>query len=373
MNTTYQKVEKLLSNLIVLKPKTVNVVLMPDFFLDRFISFGEGIKRFYRRISEVANRKGGSLDGVAQVDFRGGNAFNTAAALALLGVKVFPLLCTDELGLNLLKWHFKPLKVDLSYSKVRDSASITTALEFPYRKERRNVMLRNLGSLEQFSCRDLGEEDYKLLERASYVCVFNWAGTRSHGTELAETVFRYVKARGKGKTYFDTADPLPNEPKIPELVERVLVPNDLVDILSLNENEAITYAKYIASRNAAKLLKKCSSKPALAKECARILAKKLACRIDLHTTTYSATFTSHEETLIPAFKVNTLRATGAGDAWNAGNIYANINNFPTDLRLTFANATAAYYLSNLTGKHPTFVELQGFLQEILNSSEKNPL
>ncbi|MDH5495588.1 MAG: carbohydrate kinase family protein, partial [Candidatus Bathyarchaeota archaeon] len=238
MKVLSRKVEELLSHLSRLKPRSFSVVVMPDFFLDRFVSWNGDVKQFSRSIFEVVNRKGGSIDNVAHVEFRGGNAVNTAAALAVLGVNVFPIVYTSTLGLNLLKLHLQPLNVDLSHVKIDGNASITTALEFTHGGEKRNVMLRDLGSLEIFGPDNLTEKDFALLEKTDYVCVFNWAGTRRHGTELAKTVFHHAKTKGKGKTYYDTADPLPNKPEIPSMVKEVLLRCNLIDVLSLNENEA---------------------------------------------------------------------------------------------------------------------------------------
>jgi len=366
----YQNTERLLSHLSRFKPKPFNVVLMPDFFLDRFISWNGNVRDFSRRIFEVANRKGGSIDNVAQTEVRGGNAVNTAVALASLGVNVFPIVYSSELGINLLRLHLQRFDVDLSYVKVNGNASITTALEFTQGKEKKNVMLRDLGALEMFGPNNLTEKDFALLENVDYVCVFNWAGTRRYGTELAETVFRHVKAKGRGITYYDTADPLPNKLKIRELVEKVLLRSNLIDVLSANENEIITYAEHVAPKQMAKLQKQCKPMSVLAKKCGAILAQRLTSRIDLHATTYSATFTKPENTIVPAFNVKVLRATGSGDAWNAGNIYADANDFPVDLRLMFANAVAAYYLSSPTGEHPQISQLCGFLQRTLDQGHR---
>ncbi len=361
-----KKVEELVYHLGQFKPKRFRVAVMPDFFLDRFISWDGGIGQFSRSILDVAKRKGGSIDNVAQVQVRGGNAVNTAAALAALGVDIFPIIHTSKFGLNLLKLYFQPLDIDFSHVKTNGSASITTALEFGDSRGRSNVMLRDLGSLQNFGASDLEEEDFALLEKMDYVCVFNWAGTRRHGTELAKTVFGHVKTKGLGRTYYDTADPLPNRPKISGLVERVLLCPELIDILSLNENEAITYAKNLAPKETARLRRKIKLRPTLVVECARLLAQRLASRIDLHTTTFSATYTKHEDAIVPSFKVKTLRATGAGDAWNAGNIYADANDFPTELRLMFANAVAAYYLRNPKCEHPQLSQLRSFLKQALS-------
>jgi len=365
-----QKADDLLSFLSRFEPRPFRVTVMPDFFLDRFISWNASVRHFSKRILEVANRKGGSIDNVPQIESRGGNAVNTAAALSALGVDTSLIVCTSKLGLYLLELYLRQPNVDLSHVKIQSSASVTTALEFSHLGEKRNVMLRDLGSLEDFGPKNLTESDYALLETTDYVCVFNWAGTRKHGTELAETIFHHVKTRGKGKTYFDSADPLPNKLGIPRLVESVLLHPNLIKILSLNENEAITYGLEVEPKKETELQQQPSGvpMPTAAKNAWRILRQKITSRIDLHTTAFSGTSGRDGETLIPAFGVRVLRATGAGDAWNAANIYADANDFPDDLRLTFANAAAAYYLSSKTGEHPTLLQLRDFIEKTLKTA-----
>ncbi|MEM2082072.1 MAG: carbohydrate kinase family protein [Candidatus Bathyarchaeia archaeon] len=325
-------------------------VVMPDFFQDRLININFGAAHFSRLVTEVANRKGGSIDGIAQTDLRGGNAVNTASALAALGAEVALIVCTSQAGFQQLKLQLKPAHVDLSHVKIMGKASVTTALEFKVTSGKANVMLRDLGSLEEFGPTDLSESDYALIESADYVCIFNWAGTRKYGTQLAEAVFGRAKADGKGKTYYDTADPTPNNAKIPELIQKVLQ-TPKVDILSLNENEAICYASLFSeeiSRNEQNF-----SFEALAMAAARVLAKHLPARIDLHTTAFSASIAKKREIVIPALKVSALRATGAGDAWNAGNIIGDAAGVSDECRLALANAVAAYYLASPDGSHPT--------------------
>jgi len=359
--------KNLVNNLLVWlgkhKAKSFRAVVMPDFFFDRFVHYGKNVSEFSREALGVVRRKGGSIDNVKQINFRGGNAANTAAALAKLGASVHPIIETSDFGLSLLKNFLEPLNVDLAYVKAKGEISITTALEFAQNNNHINLMLRDLGSLERFGPKNLTTADYQLLTSADYVCVFNWAGTRHHGTDLTETVFRYVKTKGKGKTYLDTADPTPNKDKIPMLIEKVLL-KDLVDILSLNENEAIQYATYISPKQVANLKRRHEKLEKLALECARIIAEHLTVRIDLHTTAYSATIDKNRKPHIASsFKVKTLRATGAGDAWNAGNIYADKQNLPSEKRLTFANAVAAYYISSPNATHPTLNQLKKFLKK----------
>jgi sugar/nucleoside kinase (ribokinase family) len=337
----------------------LDVVVMPDFFFDRLISVEYAVDRFSSLIADIAGRKGGSIDGIEQMDIRGGNAVNTASALAALGVSVTPIVCASKLGLHQIKFYLEKFHVDLSHIKIAAKASLTTALELKLENGKTNVMLRDLGSLADFGLSDLNDGDFELVESADYVCLFNWAGTRKYGTGLAETVFKRVKTGGKGKTYYDTADPTPNRDEVSGLIRRVLKTSN-VDILSLNENEAVCYASLLDDGIGEQRGKRRFDELAL--DAARVLANHLHARVDLHTTVFSATFAGKKEVVVPAFKVEALRATGAGDSWNAGNIVADANGLSDECRLTLANAVAAYYLSDPQGLHPTRRKLARFVK-----------
>lgn len=340
------------------KPRKTRVVTMPDFFLDRIIDVGCDPSRFSSMIKTVAERKGGSVDGIPQTDFRGGNAVNTASALAALGVEATPLVCTNAIGLEQMRNHLKLYKVDLSHVKMVERASVTTALEFRTELGRANVMLRDVGSLSDFGPNILTEYDYKVIKNADYVCLFNWAGTKNFGTELAETIFNNVKSNGRGTTYLDTADPAPNITGVPGLIDKVLK-TPLVDVLSLNENEATLYANCLETSPPGKNRTDLSK---LALEFARVLVKHFSARIDLHTTNFSASLSKNGEVIVPAFDIRPLRATGAGDAWNAGNILADACGLSDECRLALANAVSACYLSSPDGLHPTRQQLMRFLE-----------
>jgi sugar/nucleoside kinase (ribokinase family) len=330
---------------------------MPDLFLDRLLTFEGDLEQLSKVFADIAERRGGEVIGVKQTELRGGNASNAAVALATLGAKVYPIIQTSPLGLHLLRFYLEPLRIDLSHVKTNGTIALTTALEFLHAGERVNAMLSDLGSLPEFRFSDLTARDLRLIEQADYVGVFNWTETVRWGTELAEGVFRNVKEKGKGITYFDTSDPTSKKKDIPRLLNRVLRTR-FIDILSVNENEAFHYASQI-NRKVNRLKK--TSKPAdLAKECARILAQNLSARVDLHTSTFSGSFTNKDEILVPTFNVKVLRTTGAGDAWNAGNIIGDALSLPSTCRLTLANAVAAYYISSPTGEHPTLPKLIEF-------------
>jgi len=183
-----------LSNFLTNEPKKIEVVVMPDFFYDRLISLDYDVDEFSSLIVDTSIRKGGSIDNINQIDIRGGNAINTASALAALGVKVTPIVCTNKLGLQKLKFYLEEYDVDLSHVKIARKASLTTALELKTKNGKANVMLRDLGSLAGFGPSDLTDNDYELIENADYTCLFNWAGTKKYGTTLAKTVFNKVSS-----------------------------------------------------------------------------------------------------------------------------------------------------------------------------------
>jgi ribokinase len=336
----------------------ISVVLMPDFFLDRILSMNCDLTTFTRQLQNVTRKKGGSIDRIKQTDIRGGNAVNTAFALANLGVKTVPIICTDEFGLKLLRFYLKKERIDLSHVKISSKPSITTALELESKEGKINVMLRDIGALANFGPQHFDDHDFATVEDADYVCIFNWAGTRQFGTELAQTVFKRTKTRGKGKTYFDTADPTPNKAKIDELI-RTLQSKE-VDILSVNENEAISFAVELAKKPSRD--EKIKASDGLAMKSASFLASKISARVDLHATNFSATFGRKEKTIAPSFDVPVRRVTGAGDAWNAGNILGDACRLSETCRLTLANAVAAYYIASQNGEHPTRRDLEGFLR-----------
>jgi sugar/nucleoside kinase (ribokinase family) len=128
----------------------------------------------------------------------------------------------------------------------------------------------------------------------------------------------------------------------------------------LNENEAIAYASLLDLDLKEKQTRLGFAEFAM--EAARVLAKFVLARIDLHTTEFSATLKDKLEVVVPTFKVKVLRATGAGDAWNAGNILGNHNGLSDECRLMLANTVAATYLSDPDGLHPTREKLAKFLR-----------
>lgn len=327
----------------------INVVLLPDFFVDHFLTlqnFDENISK----IQSIYQQGGGNIPNISQRITQGGNSANTALALAKLGFNSHLICSTDSLGLNLLEFFLGKNGVDLLHVKSDGRLAITTALEFG--DSHTNVMIGDTGSVSNFAFEDLNQDDLNLISKSDLVCLTTW-NLNKNGTNLAKKVFDFAK-QNNTKTYFDTGDPSPKKNEIGELFENVLK-NKNLDIIGLNENE-LQYYTGITTNSDNNLI-----------ENAKNLKEKISARIDLHTKNFAC---SIDESCIniPCFDLyKTFRSTGAGDAWNAGNIFGELLGFADDERLLFANSVAAYYISSSEPNHPSI----NHIIEFLNSIGKN--
>lgn len=306
-----------------------HIVLLPDFFIDHFLTFDE-FEDNIPKIENIYKQGGGNIPGIKQKISQGGNASNTALALAKLGLSSHLICRTDELGLYLLNYFLGRTGVDISRVKTDGQLAITTALEFG--KKHTNIMIGDPGSVSDFSFDILTEKDKELISKSDMLCVTNW-NLNKRGTDLAENAFKYAK-KFNIKTFFDTGDPSSRKNEIPNLINNVLG-NPNLDILGLNEVE-LSYYSGIEIKSIDDAI-----------NAINLLRKKISARIDLHTANYSCS-SDEKLTFIPTPNIEQkYRSTGAGDMWNAGNIFAEILNFENDERLFFANSVACFYISSL--------------------------
>ncbi len=311
------------------------VVAMPDFFLDYVLAFPGKLDQMAGAMIEVAERGGGNLLGWKHLLGRGGNASNVSAQLSRLGVNVVPVIETDDFGRMALAQFLK--NVDLSHVTITGSLSRTLALEAEHTGRRVNIMASDPGSLSSFGPEKLAERDKELIREADFVCVFNW-NQNLKGTELAEEVFQTAKNEGRGVTFFDPGDPTSRAGEIPRLNDQVLS-NGLVDVLSVNENELTQLASAVSEAGSG--FEGEEEDPLF--QAAGVFSM-LGSRVDLHTPNFSATFVDGQRERVLCASTTPLKVTGAGDAWNAGDIFAHGVGLGHRDRLVFANATAAAYM-----------------------------
>jgi sugar/nucleoside kinase (ribokinase family) len=341
------------------------VVAMPDFFLDYVLAFPGKLDQMAGAMIDVAGRGGGNLLGWKHLVGRGGNASNVSAQLSKLGVAVVPVIETDEFGRMALAQFLK--NVDLSHVTTTGSLSRTLALEAEHSGRRVNIMASDPGSLSSFGPEKLAEKDKELIREADFVCVFNW-NQNLKGTELAEDVFQTAKNEGRGVTFFDPGDPSSRTREIPRLNEQVLS-NGLVDILSVNENELTQLASAVGEAGTG--FEGEEQNPLFQ---AASVFSMLGSRVDLHTPHFSATFVDGQRERVLCSITTPLKVTGAGDAWNAGDIFAQGMRLGHKERLVFANATAAAYMSKPDLEPCSLAEILSHVGEIerLNTPIQTP-
>jgi len=317
-----------------------HVVLLPDFFLDHFLTITNS-RDIETEIKRLAAQGGGNYPRIPQFIQQGGNAANTALGLARLGIQAHLICRTSPLGRHLLDYFLGHAGVDLTGVKTDGALAITTALELGDQKA--NVMLGDPGSVADFYPELLTDHDYTLIAEADLVAVVNW-NLNFYGTSLAQTVFHYAKEHHV-TTFFDTGDPSPKLHEIPTLLRDVITP-PLVDIFGLNENELRHYSGHTPSSQ--------DDLVASAKD----FKHHTSARLDLHTSTFSCSL-DDTCTIMPTEKIATvLRTTGAGDYWNAANILATLLGFPAEERLAFANLLAGLYISSTDPQPPSLDQIK---------------
>jgi len=330
---------------------------MYDFFVDHFVSFEKSLTSIINKLKRLARQGGGSII-TRQHVLRGGKAVNTCSALASLGAKAHLIGRTSSFGLYLLRFFLERKGVDISHVKADGRIGLTVALEMHYKGRLFNVMCNDLGSNADFNFTDLDSSDLDLIRKTDCLFVTDWS-LNLKGNDLTEGVFDFARREGVPLILFDPGDLSWRKQDIPSLMERVILKRNY-DVLSVNEGEAIWLAMYLANEAGNKAR---TVAPEIAGiECCRILSDYLNRRVDLHTSLFSATFENGKEYMVPTYQVPVLRVTGAGDCWNAGNIYGQLIGLSPIDRLLLANAVAAYYISHPEGNHATKEDINKFVE-----------
>jgi sugar/nucleoside kinase (ribokinase family) len=345
---------KMKETLVNAKPQ-FKVVVMPDFFLDYILAYPGKLEELTASFLDVAQRGGGNILGWRHTVGRGGNASNVVAQLSMLGCKVVPIIETDELGRVVLQHSLK--NADLSHVRATGTMSRTVSLESEHSGRRVNIMISDPGSLSAFGPEKLTQDDKRLIAEADFVCVLNW-NQNMKGTDLAEKVFALAKNEGKAVTFFDPGDPALRVGELHGLNERVLT-KGLVDVLSVNENELMHLARGVVEDTSEI---EGADDPLF--EIASVFSMLIP-RVDLHTPEFSATFVDGQRLRVPCARISPVKVTGAGDVWNAADIFAQGVGLGHKERLIFANAAGAAYLEREGLEPPSLDEVMGRIDNVI--------
>jgi sugar/nucleoside kinase (ribokinase family) len=336
------------------KPR-FTVAVMPDFFLDYILAYPGKLEELTASFQEVAQRGGGNLLGWRHTVGRGGNASNVVAQLTKLGCQAAPIIETDPLGRAVLEHFLKG--ADLSHVRDTGTMSRTVSFETEHSGRRVNIMVSDPGSLSEFGPEKLTQDDTQLIAEADFVCVLNW-NQNMKGTDLAEKVFSLAKKGGKAVTFFDPGDPALRTGELQGLNERVLT-KGLVDVLSVNENELMHLAKGVAEDTSEI---EGADEPLF--EAASVFSMLIP-RVDLHTPEFSATFVDGQRLRVPCARIKPAKVTGAGDVWNAADIFAQGVGLGHKERLIFANAAGAAYLERQGLEPPSLIEVIARIEDVV--------
>lgn len=318
----------------------LRVTCLPDLFIDHVLPVRDAAA-FHDDLQRVRRRGGGNLMVAGQSLRLGGNAANTAHALGRLGVPVSLIARTDPVGRALLEATVAGLPVDTEGVHADADAATTLALEYAGADDGdgANVMVSDPGPLPGLGPDVLDDADRHRIATSDLVLVTNWSMCTEHGTQLAADVLRSARRAGV-RTMMDTADPTHRGAGARDLLDAPDVLANL-DVWSVNAVEAAHFAG-LDSGNA----------PADPVAAARVLAGLFDGRVDLHTDRLAASTTGDDATIVGTFDVRPERLTGAGDAWNAGNILGDLLELEPRDRLTLANAVAAATITSVDGRPP---------------------
>jgi len=306
------------------------IVVLPDVYTDAVCEMPPWPEAS-RRLGAIAARGGGNLP-VGPIRIKaGGNAANLALALAHLGAQVDLIAATDAMGRDLVARAAAGTRLNLERVRVGPTGSATLALECGGA----NVMLSHPGPLSAFGPARLEAEDWQRIEAADAVAVVNWAQNQQ-GTELLAAVARRVGA--DSFLYFDSGDPRHRGAEARQLV-RPTAWWPRVGAFGMNRNELEAFT--------GRTLEEDDLVTA-----AQGLAARLGTRIDFHCRLWAASITADTVARTKAFASRGRRATGAGDAWNAGNLAGQLLGWDARERLRLAHRVATLYVTGSDGMPP---------------------
>ncbi|MEA3143374.1 MAG: hypothetical protein QOG31_698 [Thermoplasmata archaeon] len=307
--------------------RRTRAVILPDLYVDA-LAFLPPWAQSGRRMGAIARRGGGNLP-VDAIEFKlGGNAANLAVALARLGAQVDLIAHTDEFGHRLLERAAAGTALRTDGVRVGERGSVTLGLECGPS----NVMLSHAGPLQTFGPERLTRQDWERIESADAVALVNWAQNQ-RGTALLRKLSDRLGRKGVF-LYLDTGDVRHRGPDVPALrADRAAWKG--VSAFGMNQNELGAFTR--------------GTEVAHAQE----LAAELDTRIDLHTRQWAASVTGSSSTRVAAGRIPARRLTGAGDAWNAGNLAGYLLHCTERERLGLAHRVATHYVTSPSGLPPT--------------------
>jgi ribokinase len=333
------------------------IVTMPDFFLDRILLLKSQDELFQSIVNKI-RVGGGSIREIPTVDRKGGNAANIAYSIAKLGGRVAFFTIGDKIAKSVIETAFQKFGENAEIMISEGRQGKTTSMEL-YEKvdsdSKVNVMLSDVGDNADFGKVRVDTENHlRILGRADAVIVANWASNLK-GTELMKFAFENSP---KALHFVDPAD---FQLRKEEFIEILPLLSNLIDVLSINENECNTLG---SSLGLGTLLPWQSYSRQEVKDAALKLSERLGISIDIHTKIGSAWSNGKDSEMVPTIRSEIRTLTGAGDVWDAADVVAYLAGLNPIDRLTFANAASSLYVRNHSAESPSLEEVVQLLDRI---------
>jgi len=395
--------------------KMPRVTALPDFFVDRIIEVTDHSK-FVSETKKKIEAGGGSMRGYSSVDIKGGNAVNVAYCMAKLGVCIDLYTVADEIGNSILKSVFAPFGDTVKTYVKKGKQGLSTVFEFSNDQNAyspSNVMVSDVGDNDNFGPDILESKNLiSNLRSSNAIIITNWA-SNLRGTDL----LRFVFENSPDSIHF--LDPADIEKRCFEFINMLKTNSNLVNFLSINENEfnllvetfKSIFAKQTISRKESdyeddddddknnssndRKLDFLASKLHVFDgdsypknidsicETVKTFSNYFNLTVCLHTTKGSVMSTpsidifakddcnnsknnATEDVLFASaiFPSKIDLVSGAGDSWDAGFMFGHLYGFEDIEKLCFANLLASLHIENQFKDDPSLDQVIDYIESI---------
>lgn len=312
-------------------------VCLPDFFVDILLFMGMPVATFLEIFSANLRGEGRNIYAKGGAIVPGGNAFNTARAMAKLSCPTYFIGETDKFGsLIATKVASELSSLDVQL-RISNRVNSTTAIEInDERGVTHNIQLSLAEALENWGPDHLTSHNETEIRQADLVYLSNW-GVNTSGNDLLEKVIEIAN----GKVMFDPGNVFAGEKRIDSLLELL----QKTDIVSLNFDEFNFLEKN------ARLLYSNTSLDSL-------LESTL---IFIHGHENVRILDKGEQIDIPTFEIEPIVQTGLGDSFAAGVAVGLLAEISIVEAAMLGSAVAGYYAVSST--HPDLSDISQFLQK----------
>lgn len=257
--------------------------------------------------------KPGQEDEVPVMDTYVGGAALFALGIGKLGLHpVFQGEVGDDCYGELIRKEFAAKNIDDSL--LGTSRTEKTGISISFTNEKDRSFLTYRGTNAGIS---IDKVDIEGVKNASHIHMTGYEGSKNHAAYLS--LLKRVKAETEATVSFDLGwDPTGEwNPQIKELFP-------YIDVLFMNETEAIHYGRTKTAQEAAR---------EFAKDCDRVVIKL--------GSSGSFAIENGKEVFLPAYRVKAVDTTGAGDSFNAGFVYGFLTGKGLEECLACGNACGA--------------------------------